>query len=290
MHMKTIKDNDRTRLSRIASLLGVALSFMYLVIFPLDAATGAGSPLSVTDPLGIKCSKHDFSCLNERAGVAAMEGLAYADYGDPCIYCHIPAHAAESGAVDTESQGGIPGWNRYKPSLDAYKLYGEANTTNGYYQSESWTLNSKVQTISPISLLCLSCHDGSLGLDQIVFKPKTWKPEDDFSLHMRMNTDGDLTSCARCHNGEVAHDGAVKYLEQDLRNDHPISIMYMGLVRPDIDYDFWQPDLGKQGFSEGVKLFNGFVECASCHDVHDPSKELLLRVNRERICLTCHAK
>ena len=277
----------RIRPSRIASLLGV-VAFAYILIFP---SIGTSASLTVLDPLGIKCSKHDFSCLNERAGVSAMQGLAYSDYGDPCIYCHVPAHAAESGTVDTEALGGIPGWNRYKPSLKGYTLYGEEMTSDGYYRNVSaWNFDSKVQQLNPISLLCLSCHDGSLALDQIVFKPKTWKPEEDFSLHMRMNTDGDLTSCARCHNGEVAHDGSVKYLSQDLSNDHPVSIMYMGLVRPDIDFGFWQPDLGKEGFSEGVKLFDGFVECATCHDVHDPSKELLLRVDAKRICLTCHAK
>ncbi|MDX8411167.1 MAG: cytochrome c3 family protein [Mariprofundaceae bacterium] len=289
--MKTKVDRKRRiRLLRAFSLLLATLSCVYLLVFPLSAATAGVSPLSVNDPLSIKCSKHDFTCLNERAGVVAMEGLAYADYGDTCVYCHIPAHAAESGSVDTEVLGGVPGWNRYKPSLGAYQLYGEPSTTDGYYQSGSWTFDSKVQSLSPISLLCLSCHDGTLGVDQVIYKPKTWKPEEDFSLHMRMNTDGDLTSCARCHNGEVAHDGSVKYLGQNLKNDHPISIMYLGLVRPDIDYGYWEPDLGKEGFSEGVKLFNGFVECATCHDVHDPSRELLLRVDPERICLTCHVK
>ena len=44
------------------------------------------------------------------------------------------------------------------------------------------------------------------------------------------------------------------------------------------------------GFKNGVKLYNGYVECATCHDVHDPSKELLLRENAEYLCLTCHIK
>jgi len=279
----------RTGLSRLITALGGAVALAYLVAFPLEGFTA-------TDPLSIKCSKHDFNCLNQRAGVSAMAGLAYSDYGDPCIYCHIPAHAANGdpagvASVDTEALGGIPGWNRYKPSVSGYRVYGETGGGDQFYQTNSaWNFDSKVRSISPISLLCLSCHDGTMGVDQTVFKPKAWLPEEDFSLHMRMNTDGDLRSCGRCHNGKVAHDIGGKVLGQDLTNDHPISIMYLGLVQPDIDPDFWPPDMGMAGFSAGVKLYNGFIECATCHDVHDPSNDLLLRVNRERICLTCHDK
>src|SRR3990170_8982445 len=71
-----------------------------------------GSALS---PAGtILGSKHDFTGLNQRAGVVAMQGLAYSDYGSSCVYCHLPP---EKENADSGKEGGIPGWNRYVPAV-----------------------------------------------------------------------------------------------------------------------------------------------------------------------------
>ncbi len=229
-----------------------------------DPVAGANDPI-----LG---SKHDFSGLNERAGVAAMGGVAFSDYGNPCVYCHIPPEQSEASAL---AKGAIEGWNRYRPATDGYQLY------------DSTYLDSKTRTPSPISLLCLSCHDGTMGVDMVVFRPGTFDSREDAALHMRINGADNTVSCGKCHNGRVAHDITIKHLGRDLRNDHPISMRYAGLMR--VDPDFRKPHTD-QGFSNGVRLYEGRVECASCHNVHNPEKDLLLRVNSDLLCQTCHTK
>ncbi len=218
-------------------------------------------------------SKHDFTGLNDRAGVAAMSGLAFADYGNPCVYCHLPP---EKEGADSGELGGILGWNRFQPAVDsAYDLY------------DSRTLDNKVKTPSPISLLCLSCHDGTLAVDMTVFKPDTWNSSEDASLHLRLNGGNSLMNCGKCHNGIAAHSIEIKHIGTDLQNDHPISMDYAGLNPKDPDF---RPLDHDYGFDNGVKIYDNKVECASCHNVHNPDVNLLLRTGAERLCETCHIK
>ncbi|MDH5302000.1 MAG: cytochrome c3 family protein [Gammaproteobacteria bacterium] len=245
-----------------------------------DPVQGANDPILGT--------KHDFNGLNERAGVAAMPGVAFSDYGNSCVYCHIPP---EKATADGSAKGAIEGWNRFQPATNEYELY-----TSGY-------IDSPTHTPSPISLLCLSCHDGTMGVDMVVFKPGSFKTAEDTAMHMRINGADNTVSCGKCHNGRVAHDISIKHLGQDLRNDHPISMRYGGLpngyrteqfpnttdVRFSSDPDFRRPHTA-EGFENGVRLYDGKVECASCHNVHDPSKDLLLRANSDLLCQTCHTK
>lgn len=218
-------------------------------------------------------SKHDFTGLNERAGVVAMPGLAFADYGNPCVYCHLPP---EKAGADPSELGGIPGWNRFQPAVDTvYDLY------------DSRTLDNKVKTPSPISLLCLSCHDGTMAVDMTVFKPDTWDSTEDASLHLRLNGGDSLMNCGKCHNGIAAHSIEIKHIGTDLQNDHPISMEYAGLNPKDPDF---RPVDHDYGFDNGVKIYDNKVECATCHNVHNPDVNLLLRTGAERLCETCHIK
>ncbi len=227
-------------------------------------AAGAGTILG---------TKHDFTGLNERAEVVAMPTVAFSDLGSSCVYCHIPPEKGEE--VDSAELGGNPGWNRYLPATGAYDLY------------DSRTLDNKVKTPSPISLLCLSCHDGTMAVDMTVFKPNGWRSSEDAALHLRLNGADDLMSCGKCHNGRVAHNIAIKHIGTDLTNDHPISMTYAGLNHE--DPDFRRPD-GPYGFDNGVKLYDQKVECATCHNVHNPDITLLLRTSADRLCETCHIK
>lgn len=256
-HPTNMRKGLRSRIARVALTAILACAGMAAV---------AGTILG---------TKHDFTGLNKRAGVVAMPTVAFSDLGSPCIYCHIPPERAGS---DTAELGGIPGWNRFTPSSDipgAYNLY------------DSFTLDNKVRAPSPISLLCLSCHDGTMAVDMTVFKPNGWRNSEDAALHLRINGANNLMSCGKCHNGRVAHSIAIKHLDTDLTNDHPISMTYAGLNHR--DRDFRLPD-GPYGFDNGVKLYDERVECATCHNVHNPDITLLLRDRADRLCETCHIK
>ena len=217
-------------------------------------------------------SKHDFTGLNRRTGVVAMPGLAFSNYGMSCVYCHIPP---DREGADSTDLGGIPGFNRFKPALHQFDLY------------DSNTIDNKVRSPSPISLLCLSCHDGTMGVDMTVFRPNGWRTSEDAALHLKINGANDLYSCGKCHNGREAHNIAIKHIGTDLQNDHPISMTYAGLTHKDADF---RPPDGPYGFDNGVKLYDSRVECASCHNVHNPDVNLLLRVSADRLCETCHIK
>ena len=252
----------------IAFVLGLsygALAFAEAIVG--DPVLGADDPI-----LG---SKHDFTGLNDRAGVVAMPGVAFSDYGYSCVYCHIPPE--EAGAIP-EDFGGIPDWNRFVPATENYQLYSATG---------SHSLDTKPGTPNPISMLCLSCHDGTMAVDMVVFRPVTFDPSTDDAMHMRLNASDDIESCGKCHNGQVAHNIEVKVIGTDLRNDHPISMQYAGIGWEDPDF---RPPDSSAGFDNGVKLNNGNVECMTCHNVHDTSNELLLRANAEVLCFTCHTK
>ena len=251
--------------------VGVLLVSAFLALTPLQSEPIIGDPEQGADDT-ILGSKHDFTGLNKRAGVTAMPGLAFSDYGNPCVYCHIPP---EKSGQNSQQIGGIKDWNRYLPATSNYQIY------------DSHYLDSKTRTPSPISLLCLSCHDGTMAVDMVVFKPDTFDSTEDAALHMRINGARSLTTCGRCHNGYVAHDISVKHIGTDLRNDHPISMLYAGAGG--IDPDFREPD-SPNGFNNGVKLYEGRVECTTCHNVHNPDNVPFLRVRSDLLCQTCHLK
>jgi len=240
-------------------------------------------------------SRHDLSALNfrgYRTETGPMQGASFNDYGETCIYCHTPHN----------SNPIAPLWNRNLPNPSGYQMYTSPN------------FDSRVPVIDGISLACLSCHDGSVAVDSINNKPKyhTWL---DAKVHYKMTPDGQVgsDSCGKCHNrsegayGGVgatgiggAHDATIRYLTRDLRDDHPFSIVY-----PDIHLDpgFNQPMLVKKDggrmFPNGVQTFEGNkVQCASCHDPHNPDEQNLegrdpfLRTSNKNsaLCLTCHNK
>lgn len=266
-NMATIIKTFSYRLVLAYTLIVAGMSWMS----PAFAVAIIGDPvLGADDP--ILGSKHDFTGLNNRAGVVAMPGVAFSDYGYSCVYCHVPPEDAGANSADF---GGIPDWNRFTPATENYKLY------------DSPTLNSKTSSPNPISMLCLSCHDGTMAVDMVVFKPATFNSAEDKAMHMRINGSDNIESCGKCHNGQVAHDISVKVIGTDLSNDHPISMRYAGLGFDDPDF---RPPDNPDGFNNGVKLYNGNVECMTCHNVHNPTNELLLRAKAEVLCFTCHIK
>ncbi len=113
---------------------------------------------------------------------------------------------------------------------------------------------------------------------------------------------GGTKLCLSCHDGTVAIDsfggnwggstisGAAN-LTSDLSDDHPVSIRWehQNETPPCSNCHFVHGNM----FAFDLPFFGGFVECATCHDVHN-STELpkLLRKSLvgSEICLYCHGK
>lgn len=261
------------------------------VIGLLLAVTVAFTGVAMSD--SIIGSRHDLSHFNQRgydgAESGPMQGFTYNDYREACIYCHTPHNGSPVA----------PLWNRNLPDDSGYTMYTSPNFDSG-----------KDGAPDGISLACLSCHDGTISVDDVRNKPiyHAWA---DSGVHYRMDASEagrGSDSCAKCHSQDAggiggvnaAHDATVRYLSQDLSDDHPISMPYPSRH---IDPQFTQPTIAKadggRAFENGIQTYEGDkVQCATCHDIHNPDednsegRDPFLRVSNQgsALCLTCHEK
>lgn len=213
---------------------------------------------------GIVNSKHDLSALYGK-GMQQQ----YNQYNEVCVYCHTPHSAG--------SQISAPLWNRQYPGgVPSFTLY------------SSTTLDTTPGQPQGISLACLSCHDGTIAVDEIINPPGNgWTSA---LFHRRMSPVTVGNTCTVCHQGTIATDHRASYLTTDLSNDHPVSIDYNDLTSQ-FGIEFVAPTDTLKGWSD-VKLYGGYVECASCHDVHNPNIAPFLRMSNSNsaLCMRCHIK
>jgi len=176
-----------------------------------------------------------------------------------CIVCHTP-HSADG----TVTAG--PLWNHEVTGVSTYTLY------------DSVTLDASTTISDPsgVSKLCLSCHDGTVAVDNY----------------------GDETA-GTIFMGQGPLSGTAA-LDSDLSNDHPISFQYTDALAT-TDGGLATPSTDPSGIVGGTTidvdmLFSGSLECASCHDVHDAAAagvggHLLVKPNTNSdLCTTCHEK
>lgn len=176
-------------------------------------------------------SDHDFS------------GQGWTQNDQICVVCHAPHNNTTVAAA--------PLWN-HDSSTGPWTMYGGSDIQGAIDAAPSG-----------VSLLCLSCHDGTVALDSF----------------------GGATGTAFLTGTEN--------IGTDLSNDHPISIVYDNVA----DTGLAAPTVGS-GVAGGTTiaadmLYSGKVECASCHDVHNSFGigALLKKSNASSgLCLTCHLK
>lgn len=226
----------------------------------LFVAVAAVAALTATDLRGASVvgSKHDLS----------SPGMGYSD--QVCAFCHTP-HSSNR-LLDA------PLWNRFVDRTKVYTLYQSAtlDTVPG-------NPNDSLQ-----SVLCLGCHDGTLGTAVVAGIVGSDK-------HDLVNAPGpggipDTSSwpnCQRCH-PDIYGDPPVQWTGLNLSNDHPIAMTYPTSAQ---DPFFQVPPSVANGWPD-VPLYGGKVECATCHDVHDPGIVPYLRLSNvgSQLCLTCHLK
>lgn len=187
-------------------------------------------------------SAHDFAA-----------SVAWNDTGEMCVTCHAPHNPA--GATDG------PLWNH---TLSAEAAY-------GIYTSPTGTLDGVIGQPGGASKLCLSCHDGTIGLDSF--------GGNGIALDIRIGTIN-----------------AAADLGTNLANDHPISITYIdpGLA-PTTNAVTIGDGVTKVGTVGSELVPSGSVECSSCHDVHNTytfatTPLLKMTMADSALCQACHAK
>lgn len=197
-------------------------------------------------------SKHDLSASNYYGSTSEASR-------EVCVFCHTP-----HGSNDAEISGG-PIWNRKITDMSKFEMYGGGAGSPNY-----------------ISLLCLSCHDGvsTEGMTSAV------SAYDGHNLLNPPNSDSGSPSCVACHPSGGDFPSQIWQIGPILTDDHPVSIDYAEAVAANPIGDF------KAVPDADMKLFGGKVECASCHDVHNPDFGMFLRKSNTQsaLCYSCHNK
>ncbi len=159
-----------------------------------------------------------------------------------CIFCHTP-HSKSPRQ---------PLWNRPDPG-SYYTLY------------NSSTLQANVGQPDGASVLCLSCHDGTIALGNVL------------SRSTPIPFSGGVTTMP----------SGTTNLTTDLSDDHPISFLYDASLAAS-DGELVNPST----LTGPVSLENGRLQCTSCHDPHhDIYGSFLVTSSRNsELCLYCHQK
>ncbi|MCX6895043.1 MAG: cytochrome C [Verrucomicrobia bacterium] len=174
---------------------------------------------------------------------------------ETCKFCHTPHFA--------QAVTGAPLWNH-------------ATTAASYTPYSSQTFKGQNQTQpSAQSQLCLSCHDGTVAVDS-------------FANAGVMRSGSQFITSTNLIGGGTPH---------SLATDHPISFTYDSALAT-ADGALVTPastNYVDTASATGIPLFGGKMECASCHEPHDNSKNTsgkFLRVDNasSALCRKCHNK
>jgi predicted CXXCH cytochrome family protein len=263
----------------IQAVLAVALGFL-LVSYAV-AYTG-----SYTPGTGINSTVHDLA--------TAHDGMNYTpNPADSlqriCIYCHAPHHAYKlspanggpgagvgSGVQAPDAFDYLPLWNHeLTGNYASYSMYQNGPGAPQIGAKASQAIQSGMIPGST-SLLCLSCHDGSLAV----------------------NSYGNVSQPATSRSSGGGTIGAQYVMGKDnyLGNHHPIGFSYDAAQAVDTEIrPSGTATLGAAGLvSDHLYGPTNAMECGTCHSVHNKGntgETLLWRSDASsRLCLTCHDK
>ena len=249
---------------------------------PVMAFTGTYSPGN-----GINNTVHDLGTAHNGMNFTAMPA-------DPlqriCIFCHAPHNtyklSPHNGGPGLGVGGGpqapdafdyLPLWNHeLTGNYASYTMYqnGPGAPTRGPKASQAI---KNGMTPGRTSLLCLSCHDGSVAVNSY---------GNAFQL-TRSQSSGGPTIGAQYLIGKDAY----------LGNHHPIGFDYDAVQA--VDTEIRAADTAMLGTAGTVRdhllgAGNVKMECGTCHSVHNKGntgETLLWRSDTaSRLCLTCHDK
>jgi hypothetical protein len=244
---------------------------------------------AIKGPQRVQNTVHNLSWTSPDAAA----GLKYgANETWICVFCHTPHGGTLQG----------PLWNHDTPDAASFTHY-NSTTISSTLQGLSASRN-----LNDESLLCMSCHDGSVSVYSVhnLNNDRGGVP---YSSLYENPGDTDLrivgiagASSARIGGNPQAgdHNGTGR-----LEDDHPISFSYQDVY----DDPVYQPlgakylELNDVATAEGlgVRFFgaNKNLECSSCHDPHvdytatgDTSyAPFLITPNaNSAMCLACHNK
>ena len=230
----------------------------------LLVAISAGAAIASQAPgTGVVGSAHDMNTVS---------GLTDDQQGRVCAFCHTPHHALVDPTGEQQ-----PLWSHKFTETASYKPYA------------SPTLNATIDDplVGP-SRLCMSCHDGVIAADQHYGSTGVG------GTNGRLDNDNWNGVAIGLKGGDGVG---------NLSNDHPIGFIYSDVSDNDtgIFAAASRSFKGNANTSITVEsvLTNGFMTCATCHDVHNKDNvanqggaNYFVYGPQEgsQLCLTCHAK
>ncbi|HLA35347.1 MAG TPA: cytochrome c3 family protein [Rhodocyclaceae bacterium] len=243
---------------------------------------------------GISATKHNLG-TTQTVGNRMTTGTS-----EICVFCHTP-HASSTSVS-------APLWNKAVPASNTFTTYSTANSS---------TIDGAV-SLGSISLACLSCHDGSQAMDNMINQPGSGGYAAGGAV-----LPGGVWAGANQTAGQMT---GVANLGKDLSNDHPVGIQYCGggistgsadksaaSTGSCTDVDFvaplnttinstrvWWVETGGGTtrtksdmilYGQTVTNWQPMVECGSCHDPHSTNTTFLRIANTgSAVCLACHNK
>ena len=212
----------------------------------------------------ISTTKHNLSATGP--GTVKSAAVGGGGTSEICVFCHTP-HGGSPLA---------PLWNR-TASAASYTLYGSDYLTSLGYPTPIQP-NAK-------SKLCLSCHDGTMGLGTVLNKPGSETGTGTIPM-----VDG-VTAITTMPTTAAGHLGT------DLANDHPVGFLYQpGSAAgqdPDLVTRAWPwPTTTENRVTLDPNTSSGTVECHTCHEPHNRQFPKFLRMdnNNAAMCTQCHIK
>jgi len=240
-----------------------------------------------TPGTGINGTVHDLG--------TAHNGMDYTANPDDtldriCIFCHAPHNTYRLSAANGGPGAGVGSGPQALDDFDYLPLWNHELTSNAgayvMYQNGSGapTVGAKASQAMLLamipgssSLLCLSCHDGSIAVNSY---GNTSQPT------LSQSSGGSTI-------GEQYLIGKDNYLG----NHHPIGFDYDAVQA--VDTEIRSADTAEFGSAGTVREHllgagNHRMECSTCHSVHNKrntGESLLWRSDlNSQLCLTCHDK
>lgn len=204
---------------------------------------------------------------------------------DTCSFCHI----AHTVATSSNSPYKTLDWNHDLPSNTTYKVYSSAMV-------KSRSISSNFSTDEAFySLACLSCHDGSVAIGALYAIPDNVALDQTttmatFTSSSHMNLVGVNNDLSHTHPVNFSYDDVLAEADRGLwdvgvaANVGQIGDTSLTSIRAPQSYDVY-------GALQQPILFNGTVQCATCHNPHSQTNAPFLRVTVQgsKLCFKCHS-
>jgi predicted CXXCH cytochrome family protein len=259
------KKGERVMKKYILVCLAIGLMLAYA---SLAMAVNMSAEQNINPGTSIKKTSHDLSSL----GAAAQFGDDNEKNGQNriCIYCHTPHFSIVADDVLTY----MPLWN-HDVTASVFTPYSNGTDLPNSAQHQSFAMANSNGPGGP-SILCLSCHDGTVATNAY-----------------GVQADLKSTGTRKYMTGSTYAN-----LGTDLQNHHPIGFDWPTTVQDDEIAPTTTGVNGKGGLAAGVTinelLWNGRMECTSCHDVHNTKNAgyafTWVKDTNSALCLTCHLK